>query len=553
MIKNALTKLTILLLIVFSYSCANMVPPSGGPKDTTPPQPVKISPPLNTKNFKEKTIEIKFNEFIVLKNLNDNLVFSPPSREKPKVRLNGKKLIITLPDSLLPNTTYIINFGNSIADFTEGNILHNFKYVFSTGEVLDSLKISGNVYDAYTLDPEKNIDVLLFPANRDSFMSNGLPYYITLTDKKGHFEFTNIKKGEYSIYALVDKNKNYKYDLPTEKIGFSDTVIVPFAKIITDTSGRKYTVTGPDSIILHTFTESRNIKNFVKDYKRIMPGKLLIVFNTEQKTKPEIMPLKDFAYIPHISEDNDSIIIWITDTNITKNDTVAFAVSYTDRDTLRQDTLYFKWFKKRYKLPPFKVNISGSNKISPFNPLTLSLSYPAKETDTTKIFVYHKIDTTFKKVPYQLKKKLDKLIIDFDRKEGESYKIVMDSCAVTSIFGSCNDSIALNFSIRSKDYYGSLEITPSDKVLHNYIIELTDKSLKKLLRRKIITPASPSVSFERLEPGNYSLRIISDKNNNGQWDPGNLTTKTLPENVSYEKNIKIKSSWTNSLKINFPQ
>ncbi len=530
-----------------------MVPPSGGPKDTTPPQPIKMSPLLYTKNFKEKVITIKFNEYIVLKNISDNLIVSPPSEEKPKVKLNGKQLKIILPDSLLPNTTYILNFGNAIADFTEGNILHNFKYIFSTGSQIDSLKISGSVSNAFSLKPEKSIKVLLYPAGKDSAFYNELPRYVTTTDKNGNFEFTNLKAGTYSIYALDDKNKNYRYDMPTEKIGFIDKDISPFAKIKTDTSGKKETVFGPDSIKILTFIEDKNLKNFVAKYKRIMPGKLVIFFNRQSNKKPIINPITQMNFLTSISPHNDTVTIWITDTNATKKDSLVFAVSYYDRDTLHNDTLYFKWFNKKYKLPQLTLKLKGNPKVSPFKPVIISTGIPVKSADTTKIKLFIQKDTAFVPISYKIKDSLENIFIIFDKKEDEKYRLIIDSAAIYSIFGNTNDSTAFNFSVQSKDYYGSLKIKTTKKPANNLIIQLTDKSFKKIIKETTLQLNDTAVTFINLPPNEYGLRIISDKNGDGKWTPGDLSKKILPEPVKYEKGIKIKSSWENELEISLPQ
>ncbi len=549
--QNRLIKFSAIIITLFLYSCANMVPPSGGPKDTTPPKPVKMTPPPYTKNFKEKVITIKFNEYIVLKNISDNLIVSPPSEEKPKVKLNGKQLKIILPDSLLPNTTYILNFGNAIADFTEGNVLHDFKYIFSTGNQIDSLKISGNVADAFSLKPEKSIKVLLYPAGDDSAFYNGLPRYVTTTDKNGNFEFTNLKAGTYTIYALDDKNKNYRYDMPTEKIGFIDNSITPFAQVKTDTSGKTQTIFGPDSIKILTFIEDKNLKNFVAKYKRIMPGKLVIFFNRNSNKKPVIKPITPTDFLSTISPRNDTVTIWITDTNATKKDSLVFAVSYYDRDTLRNDTLYFKWFNKKYKLPQLTLKLKGNTKVPPFTPVTISTGIPVKSADTSKIKLFIQKDTAF--VPISYKIKLDNIFILFGKQEEEKYRLIIDSAAIYSIFGNTNDSTAFNFSVQSSDYYGSLKIKTTEKTANNLIIQLTDKSLKKIIKEAILKQTDSIVTFINLPPNEYGLRIISDKSGDGNWTPGDLSKKILPEPVKYEKGIKVKSSWENELEISLPQ
>ena len=205
--------------------CAQIVNPNGGPKDVAPPRAVKYIPDSAKTNFSSKNIAIVFDEYIQLNDLQKQLVISPPMNIQPEIKVKGKSLLIELKDSLRKNTTYTFNFGNSIRDFTEANAIEDFQYVFSTGSFIDSLKLSGAVKNAFDLKTEKGILVMLYDTYDDSVSCKKLPSYFARTKEDGSYKINNIKSGIYKVFALKDANANYIYDLPTESIAFSDTLI----------------------------------------------------------------------------------------------------------------------------------------------------------------------------------------------------------------------------------------------------------------------------------------------------------------------------------------
>jgi len=210
--------------IIF-YSCAQVVPLTGGDKAVTPPKVVSSSPENKSVNFHEKMIVIKFDEFIQLKNLSQQLIISPVMDEVPKITVKGKELIIKIESDLEENTTYNFNFGQAIVDLHESNPLPNFKYVFSTGAILDSLTYSGKVADAFDLDPVEKVNVMLYKDLEDSIPLISQPYYLALTDKSGNYSLSNLAAGTYRVFALKDINYNYIFDLPQEKIAFKSSPV----------------------------------------------------------------------------------------------------------------------------------------------------------------------------------------------------------------------------------------------------------------------------------------------------------------------------------------
>lgn len=232
--KNIRLVLFLLFSVFVLSRCAKMVAPTGGPKDEEHPLIVKVEPPFNSVNFDRKKISITFNEFIQLKDLNSNLVVSPPLEEKPEVTIKGKTLEIELLSELQDSTTYNLYFGNSVQDFNEGNPIENFEYVFSTGDFIDSLSIKGQVINSYNLLPEEGVFVMLYKDYGDSVPIKQLPVHVSKTNKDGFFQINNISNNTFKLFCLRDANKNYLFDLPNEDIAFIDSLIT--FQLITETT-----------------------------------------------------------------------------------------------------------------------------------------------------------------------------------------------------------------------------------------------------------------------------------------------------------------------------
>jgi len=216
-----------MIISLLFVACATVVPPSGGPKDTTPPIPLSFHPKSKVTNYQGEKIIIKFDEYIQLKDLNSQLVVSPAMAEDPDIYIQGKKLIIKPPDSLEENTTYTIFLGNSVVNYKEGLPVSHFQYVLATGSTLDSLRIMGTLKNAFDLKTEEGLLIMLYKNTSDSTPYLQRPYYIAKTYSSGEFILDNLSEGSYLIFALKDMNSNYLYDQPSEEIAFLDSLIVP--------------------------------------------------------------------------------------------------------------------------------------------------------------------------------------------------------------------------------------------------------------------------------------------------------------------------------------
>ncbi|MBC8488446.1 MAG: Ig-like domain-containing protein, partial [Bacteroidetes bacterium] len=233
--RNIIQVTYLLAVSLFLTMCANPVSPTGGPKDTQQPVVVKSEPPLYTKNFSSKKIRIYFDEFIVLNDIKNQVIISPPMLEMPEFKTRGKSVLIELKEELNENTTYNIFFGDGIADLTENNPVINFRYVFSTGDILDSLSIEGNVNNAFSMQPEEDINVMLYIDNSDTVVFDSVPYvlkpyYMTKTNASGNYVLSNLPDHKFKIFALKDVNSNLLYDQPNEEIAFIDSLIIPYYK-----------------------------------------------------------------------------------------------------------------------------------------------------------------------------------------------------------------------------------------------------------------------------------------------------------------------------------
>jgi len=190
------------MAIILVASCAKVSSPSGGPKDKEPPRIVKSEPVSGQTNFRDNKITITFNEFVVLDKITEKFMVSPPLKKKPVINVRGKKVILEYDEELKDSTTYTFYFQDAIRDLNESNAIDNYQFVISTGNVVDSLSVTGNVLSAYTLDPPENTLVMLYKDHADSAFIKSIPDYITKISKTGYFRIDNIKEGTYRLYAL---------------------------------------------------------------------------------------------------------------------------------------------------------------------------------------------------------------------------------------------------------------------------------------------------------------------------------------------------------------
>ena len=511
---------SVLIIILLTSNCARKGRPNGGLKDSIAPLMVTANPPYKSINFSSKKIKISFDEYITLKNVNQQLIISPPLKFSPTITPQGspsEDITIKLTDTLKPNTTYTFNFGNSIQDNNEGNQLKSFKYVFSTGAYIDSLTTKGSIKDAYKKAFDKNISVLLYKVDstyNDSIIYKRKPNYVTNTLDSTLFDITNIAKGKYLLIALKDVSNNYLFNPREDLIGFYNRIIeLP-----------------KDSIINEPIALFKEINpfRFIRP-KQINKGKIQFGFEGDRNNiKIELLSNvpNDFKSIIKFEPKKDTLNYWHTSI---KNDSLVFKVS---KDKLI-DTLTV--FLRNKVTDSLKINSNVSRTLELRDTLTLTTNNPVTNIDISQISF---IDKDSISVPYSnlVNKKTNQIKFLFNKKYNQSYRLKLLPKALTDIFETQNDTLNYNFNTKEVEDYGSITLNITKKPDSQVIIELLSEQNEKLIERVIVTNNN-IVNFKLLEPGKYIVRAIIDSNKNSKWDTGNYLLKQKPEKVIYHSTV----------------
>ena len=510
-------------------SCAQIVPLSGGDKDVEHPKEVESFPKNGSINFNENQISIEFDEFIQLQNLQSQLIISPLMEEKPEISVKGKKLIIKLKDTLSTNTTYSLNFGEAIVDITENNPFPNYKYVFSTGDFVDSLSYSGSVVNAFDLTPKEKMFVLLYNQFEDSVPYKILPRYVAITDKEGHFSITNIALGNYKAFAINDINSNYLFDLPNEEIAF-----------LSD----KIEITNNEEGALFYAFEEYNVKQYLVKSENKQYSNIRIILN--QKTEKltievleEDLP-KDWGIIER-NETNDTVNVWLTK----KLDKEKLTMVVSDTGGLI-DTASINLMKdKKFEETKLLINSNVSKLFELNQSVVLTIQRPSSEQNFKAI----KLIEDSVEVNFGLNK-LDsvnrKFAIHYPFKENKNYQLLIPKGAFTDYFGLSNDTMITNFKTKAVSDYGTIALTVTPNFEDNYIVQLRKKD--KVIREHFFKGEN-KIDYDFLAPGNYGLKLIIDKNNDQNWTTGKYIENIQPEKVIYyEKDIVLKANWDNEIK-----
>ena len=573
--------LTVLAVAFLLVGCANVVMPSGGPKDTKSPVVLEASPENNSTDFKGRTIHLTFDEFVTLNNPTNNVMISPPMGKKPTYRTSGKTLIIRFEEPLRPNTTYSINFGDAIKDLHEGNIFKDYTFNFSTGESIDSLSLKGKVISASELKPMENMLVGLYSDDNDTLTFDSLPYkvkpyYITTTNKQGEFEFSGLADKEYLIFALSDANSNMIYDLPNEEIAFCSDLVKPYyidnqiiKKQTIDTITNDSIATNDsitikvDSIlevkkpdypiyVLYSFIQEDSVQKLFKK-ELVEEGLLRFVFRypASNVTINALEPLPDtFNIMPVYSMRKDTVLwyftpckdsLWISINDGAKiSDTTHYSLKpreNTSRRRRNQETTVVKRLT-------VKNNTKG-NKLKPEQPLIFVFNDPIVRLNLpdSMLWVENK-DTIYQNIQFD---KVDeygfKYKIVKDLKPEESYKLVIPDSVFFGARGYTNDTITAAFSVQEESAFGNIYLTveiPAN--VPQVIVELTTEN-GKTVDTQIVTKTE-EIAFEYLDPGKYKLKAIIDLDANGVWSPGNFTKRLQAEKIVFYQNVlEVRANW----------
>ncbi|UTW64292.1 Ig-like domain-containing protein [bacterium SCSIO 12741] len=531
---NNLSLLWLSALALFATSCAQQAMPTGGDKDTTPPGISKSKPLNESTNYVGNSVILTFDEYVKQSNLGQELIVSPPLEKNPEFKIRKKSLIISFDDSLKPNTTYTFNLGQGIVDFREGNVLDSNVFVFSTGPYLDSASVSGNVKDAFTLAPPENVLVMLYEQEDDSIPALERPYYYTKVKPDGQFELTHLKEGTYQMFALIDQNNNYLYDLPNEWIGFSSELI----------STQNQSDTG-NSIAL--FQEDLG-QQYVISTEVSRYGKIDVIFSKPAKT-PEIKFLDDGSKPPFLkiwNSKKDSLQLWYRPQDWT-TDSMTLEIwdngNALDTFQLARPDLP----EKKAELNELNLDLSlntSKNVAKYFAPLYLRSSAPLKKVENLTATLIEGKDTLQVNL---IQEDEFKLKVEHKLQEDMRYQFVLVDSSLVDQVGFSHDSLELNFQTKSAIQYASLKLKILGLSGKSTLVELRDEKDEILYRQDKLS-GEGNLNYPNLEPGNYRIKMIFDDNQNGKWDPGTFIPRKQPEKVIYfSGQIEIKEGWDKEL------
>lgn len=579
-----LKRYSIKLLVIASiaclvHSCANIGMPSGGDFDFDPPVMIRSTPSPNQTNVKTRKVEIIFDENVQIEKPNEKVIITPPQINMPVIRAQNNRVFVELKDTLLENTTYTIDFTDAISDNNEKNVLENFSLSFSTGDVVDSLAVSGKVLAADNLEPISGMYVGIHSNLSDTAFTS-LPFLrISRTNELGNFTIRGIAEGEYKIYALDDINRDYKYDDPAESIAFLGSIIVPSSEpairqdsvyiralkkdTVVDVA---YTRFMPDDIMLRSFKSSFK-RQYLQKYERPEDDVLSIYFGA-----PTAMPtieslsvnedINQWAVLER-SANNDSLKFWITNPYVADIDTISLEMTYFVTDTLNNqqlatDTLKFANRKKRQENTKkdkkkdekeetrfMTINTSVKPIWDLYNDIELEFEYPILDSITEKISVQHQVDSVFTDVTFKIvQDSLNprKYLLSHKWIPGDSYRLIADSASIYAYNGLWNDKLEAPFKIKTLDKYGNLYINiqslPEGMPAFVELLDKSDKPKKKAIVK------DGGVLFMNLDPNEYYARIVLDRNDNHKWDTGDYFAGLEPEIVYYyPKSFDIKENW----------
>ena len=535
--------ITCLLLLL---GCASRVPPSGGPKDITPPSIISSTPDSAGINFNAAVLTFTFSEFVTLQDAGAGIFISPPVKTPPEATLNGKTLKLKFSELFDTNTTYQLNLSPAIVDLTEGNGLSDVPFVFSTGAIIDSLQFSGSVNDAYSNQPIKDVLVMLYVLPNDSLPLKELPRYFTRSKENGTFTISNIKPGKYTSFALLDGNKNYLFDQVEEKIGFIEKEIEINTKINAGNNFRIFlNPSSTQKLLRKKFTQPASIS--LKYSKPVETWKI-----------NWLSPVEGLPVYMEDYEGKDSLTAALGKTEL---DSIVFISEVSLNGIIKLDTLKFE----PNKLKKIIGKRSAKNNTDTLIKITTNLELgKLRAGDTLKI----KGQVPFLKINKEkIIAKVDGKVIDIQTPTIESdnaiktieipnivvfekeTQLLFYPNALEDIYGRKNDTLKIIFKAFDSDDLGTLSISVNlDSISSPLVLELLNKEGKIIQTKKCKN--NDVLFFDKLIPGNYSTRLIIDKNNNGKWDSGNYFQKKEAEFMKfYLGEILIRSGWDLEIKM----
>ena len=595
--KNFFHKWAILGATLFIVACASIGTPEGGPRDYTPPKVVKCNPADRSTDNRTRKIRISFDEYIKLEKASEKVVVSPPQIEMPNISAEGKHIRVELFDTLRPNMTYTIDFSDAIVDNNEGNPMGKYTYSFSTGQAIDTMQVSGTVLKAENLEPVKGILVGLYDNLADSAFTTEPMLRVSRTNGSGQFTIQGVAPGTYRIYALQEADGNFLFNQKSEMIAFDTIRIQPSSApdIRMDTIWRDslhydsvmavpYTHFYPDDIVLKAFLEEGQGRYMLKN-ERPQPNRFTFYFTAPDDSLPRIQGFNfdaSTAFITEASEKKDTITYWIPDTAVAYLDTLHFAVTYRETDSLgllvpRTDTLELtsklsrqrmvkerqdkieQWEKEQKKAMrrgkaqagaknPFlrdvlRFGTRPTGNLGPNQNVTFLFNEPLAAVDSSALHFYVKKDSLWTEAPFlfePVEGQLRQYRLYAEWRPSETYKFEADSAAFRNIFGDVNNATKNEFKVNSLDDYSALFVT-LQLADTGAVVQLLNKSDKVV---NSVRAVNNRADFFYIKPGEYYLRLFIDRNGDGIWNTGNYAEGLQPEEVFYfPKPMMLRAKW----------
>lgn len=588
--KGVMSKVIVFLSVIAGImlaGCANMGHPSGGPRDEDPPRLVSGKPAPGATDVDRTRITLTFNELVNVKDAFTKVMVSPTSKNVPRVTSSGRRVNVDF-DSLAPNTTYTIDFGDAIEDNNEGNKMQGFAYTFSTGPVLDTLRIAGRVLTARGLEPEQGMIVGVHSNLNDTAFTGERLLRVARTDDRGRFNIRGLAPGEYRLFALRDNDNDYRYSSPEEDIAFYDVTVSPYSQgaetqdsiydpktgLLDTVVTRQRTIFLPNDILLRSFN-SQLRQQYMAKYERLDSTRIFLKFNTLNAELPAVRVLgaveEPLRGTLEASQKLDSLVWWLP-TDLVRTDSLKLEVTYDRSDqnlniTRVTDTLSFitnrpKPEKPKKEQKKQKRIISAADSIAAittvfkmvtgatqdvYKPLVVETPAPLERFDRGKVRLSLLVDSLYKPVteaftltfPDSLKPRTFE--IDYPWEFGEQYKLEIDTLAGIDIYGKPTRPLEHKFTVKKTDEYCSLLFELKGLSGVPAVVELLNGS-DAVVRAEIVE--QDQAYFPFLAPGKYYARVFIDVNSNGEYDTGNYSEGRQPEVAYYyPKVINIKKMW----------
>ncbi len=571
-INFLLTRFFAFLLTFYLIGCANPIAPTGGPKDETPP---KLDTQNSTRNmqirFEKKDIVLTFDEWVELKDAFNQVVVSPPLEFRPTIERKKKAIHFKFneKEKLRDSATYVVNFGEAIKDLTEGNVAP-IVFVFSTGDFIDSLSVEGEVMDAYTAEPVKDVLFMLYENLADSVFHTDRPFYFARTDESGKFKVSNMKSGKFKAVALIDENLNYRFDNEAEKIAFLDSAIIlnGVEKIKIDSTSelldsinidstkfdyslanqQPSTNNKKQSITLKLFEEEKQL--YLRDDDAATYGKVKLTFNRDPYDA--VVAFDSIGQFTFLEKELDTLAFWYAmETEMPFN---IYVQRDTSVDTVEVGSGLRKSFLEKAKLRPEKKNPSNSSVLTPENAFEWMFNHPISGFGKSMVTLFEDSVKTSALVELGIDSiQKRKLKVEAKWKEGLRYELEILPGGLIDIFGLSNeDTLRADWNVGLEKDFGTLTLRVNDLLPDtSYVIRLLAKNESLFKEFKISGASVFEAKLKFLPPDTYSVEIIEDLDANGRWTTGNYDLKRQPERVHRATIEEVRANWEVDAEVRF--